>query len=1266
MAERIWTPAQSAAIHTRDKTLLVSAAAGSGKTAVLTERIIQSLTDEVDPADISRMLIVTFTRAAAAQLRQKISSALSKRLALDPGNAHLSRQLMMLGSAHISTIDSFYMDVVKQNFQASGLPPTFRMADEAELSALRREIMNETIDLMYAEEPAFSAVSDIFCDIRNETSLCTALLELAEHLDQYPESVDILARSAKELRDNGTRFLETPFGKVWLRTVTDFAKSGVFLFETTLRELQSEEQADKLERKYGERYREVLERCREILQTVETYEAELAEDIKEQMEECAKERTLLEEGEELDPDAENTDHLHSFHSHLLYAELRMRLTMPFDVETDKSRPKASEEFTKWRTLCDNFIKKWEKTAPVWGANDPISIVDSATDSARMLSVLHQTLTLYQKEYTAAKRGREIAEFSDISRAAYRMLVAADGSPTPLAKELSGNFDAIYIDEYQDVNAMQDATFRAIATERNRFMVGDIKQSIYRFRGAQPKVFADYRKSFAPLDRAGDAPEATVFMSNCFRCDENVIRFSNAVSGFLFSRTAESIGYTKEDDLVFSKDPQKSGSALCEVMLLEPLSSAARGEKLEGAVLEARMIAEEISQLLENGKKADGTPIRPGDIAILGRTATHFPHVTKELNARGIPVSDTSKQSFFENPEVLCTYSLLVAIDNPYRDVYFAAALRSPFFGVTLEEMVKVRNLTKGSLSLYESFVAAAGSEAIPSPLRDRIKDILTRLATYREKARTLPVDKLLRYLYRVTAAPTLAGYEQSGQGGTVRKANLNRLYEYARKFESGGFKGLYQFIRYVDNVMQSGAKLSQPEGNGDAVLLSTIHGSKGLEFPVCFLISAQTAFSRNDLTAPLLSDEHLGCALRLSNAGPFSRYDTFFRAAAEMELRRQSREEEMRILYVGMTRAIEKLYVTAALSGKAEKAQSKAQLQALPGIGELALEDNNYISWILAALERPDAKEFSRIRHVSEEALNKTIADRKERRRLQEERLEEESKDETPSDTLRENERKDMENVHAALGRFEFVYPFAHLTRLPAKLSVSKLSPIALDVYDSEGVPSATETEHEEAERLLHTFERRPVFGKKAPTAAQRGTATHEFLQFCDFARAEENGVENELARLVQERFLPPETSEAVRIDELKRFFESKFYHALKAAEKLRREVRFHIFLPAADFTADKEFAERLADERLAVQGVIDLFYTDAEGRLVLCDYKTDRLTPYELSHPEAAAKKLSERHGKQLSYYARALEEICGRAPERVLIYSLPLGEAVECQLPR
>ncbi|MBE6702922.1 MAG: hypothetical protein E7585_05885 [Ruminococcaceae bacterium] len=1217
--ERQWTPAQTMAIETKGRTLLVSAAAGSGKTAVLTERIIRALTDPEHPADISRMLIVTFTRAAANQLRQKISSALTQKLATDPGNAHLSEQLMLLGSARISTIDSFYLDVVKANFQAAGFPPSFRIANEEELVPARVEIMNDVIDQMYQSHPNFSVISDIFCDFKNEENLGRILVSVAEKLAKLPQNLEALLDTAEELERNGDKVLYTPFGKAWLAAILSAAQTGDTLFDATLQMIETEECAAALQVKYGAYFTEARDRCRAILQIGDRIKAK-----------------------DGDPGAR-------------YDDLRHLLLSPFATDIGSKRPKESPELKKRVILCKEFLKDiWKKQAPVWGANSKEEIAQSAALTAELLRLLYQTLSLYSEKVMAEKKSREMFEFSDISRAAYHLLVQKDDTPTPLAKEIAAQFDAVYIDEYQDVDAMQDATFRAIATRQNRFLVGDIKQSIYRFRGAQPTVFADYKKRFPLLENAPEnAQEATIFMSNCFRCDENVIRFSNAVSEFLFSRNAESIGYTTKDNLVFSKKKEKSGNAKCRVLVLEPLTSKERGYALEGAALEAKLIAREIKKLLNGGKKADGTPIKPGDIAVLSRNTSHFAMIVKELNRHGIPCNDISKQSFFENPEVLCMYSLLAAIDNPFRDIYLAATLRSPFFGFTLEDLVKIRAAGDRSLSLYEALCRAESAEKLSAELLAKIGDFQTRFAIYRDKARLLSVDKLLRYLYQDTAVLAFAGFEEDGKGHLTRKNNLMQLYEYARGFESGGFKGLYQFIRYVDNMMANGAEMPQSEGSADAVLFSTIHKSKGLEFPVCFLASTQGNAAKKDYGPAFLADEHIGCALRLSNAGPFSRYETFFRRAVEMDLARQNREEEMRLLYVAMTRAIEQLIVTAVPMAKNDTLMQRAELAALPHIGDMAI-GGSYLEWILAAIQDPTAADFVECAYLTEPMLDAAEADRQQV-----------TKSDRSEDTLSAKEapapNTDLEILKE---RFAFRYPYEHLAKLPAKLSVSRLSPTVLDVFDSNEAPAPTLTEQEDAERLLHTFDRTPLFGKKTPSAAEQGTATHEFLQFCDFAKAELD-VRAELNRLIEERFLSPETAQAVRVSELERFFESDFYRSLSAAATLYRETRFHIFLPAADFTEDPTFAEQLREEKLAVQGVIDLFYYNRSGELILCDYKTDRLTPYELSHPKAAAKKLSERHGKQLSYYAKALGEICGKTPDRVLIYSLPLGEAVELILP-
>ncbi|MBQ8341549.1 MAG: helicase-exonuclease AddAB subunit AddA [Clostridia bacterium] len=1199
-------------MNERGRTLLVSAAAGSGKTAVLTQRIIQILTEE--GGDISRFLIVTFTRAAAGELRTRISEALSAALAENPQNTHLSRQLMLLGGAHISTIDSFYLDLVRAHFQAADFPPAFRLADDAELEPLRREVMDETIDTMFEQEGDFACISDIFCNIRQESSLSVALIEVYEKLNKYPESIDILLRSAEEIEAGATDILATKFGEIWQKAVERYAKYGAWLMERALDVMTTEDSAQKLSDRLAPLYNEIREHCLAALEGIRAHD---------------------------------------------YDKIRREIGAELVNSTGRGGyPACSEAFKALRALAAEFRDVWRTEVLPLGVYSPEEIAETAAESAAVLRMLHTALKHYGESYRAAKQLREIAEFSDISRAAYRLLVAPNGETTPLAKEISESFDAIYIDEYQDVDAMQDATFRAIAKPDNRFMVGDIKQSIYRFRGAQPAVFAGYRKRFPLIEQApDDAKEAMIFMSDCFRCDKKIIDFSNTVSGYLFSHNAESIGYTAEDDLHHKKkrDTVVNEEPNCRVMVLNRAKNdeSEEGESPAALEVEANMIAQEIARLLNTEQKVDGSPILPCDIAVLMRSSSLAKPLARELAARGIPTNDTSQRRFFENPEVLCMYSLLVTVDNPFRDVYLAATLRSPFFGFTLDDLVTVRQHGDASLSLYESLLKAAEQLDQSDPIATKIRDFSTRLGVYREKARTLSVDKLIRYLYKDTHVMAFAGYEERENGTKMRRGNLRRLYEYARTFESGGFKGLYQFIRYVDNIMQNGTKMPAPDGEANAVSLITIHHSKGLQYPVCFVSGTGSILNSDDLKPQLLADEHLGCATKLCNAGPFSRTDTFYRKAIALEILRQNREEEMRVLYVAMTRAKERLYVTGAPRGQAANLMKRAALHAMPDAAFFATKGSSLLEWILTALEHHGAyAPFADVTVVDEEEITVNVAA---------ETADEAEFFEEPAIPT-DQEQREAELMKA---RFAFTYPYEHLTRLPAKLSVSKLSPTVLDVFDSDAAALQGAPDAEATERLLHTFDREPCFGKKELTAAQKGTATHEFLQFCDFENAEHNGVEAELARLISMRFLSPETADAVRVRELKAFFDSNFYRMMKSANELHRETRFHIFLPASQFTEDPLFAEQIKDEKLTVQGVIDLFFVDAKGELILCDYKTDRLSPEERRDPAVAARMLSERHGAQLAYYALALKEICGRRPDKILLYSLPLGEAVEAILP-
>ena len=1241
------TPEQQSAIKERSRTLLVSAAAGSGKTAVLTNRIIQSLLDGVK---ISDMLIVTFTRAAAAEMRTRIAKKLTEELAANPDNKNLKEQLMLLNSARISTIDSFYYDLVRSNFQAAGMPPTIRMAEDTELEPMRREEMNAAIDEMYGEFADFAEVADIFCSLRDEALLTDRMIELYEKLSKYSQRLALLKSTANELRSHADDPLATKFGKTWGAEIKAWATAGLGMYEKGL-ELLARESESAAYLKLLAAYTERSERCQTLLNALEAND---------------------------------------------YTAVCTAVTTPFETTFQYiSYKKFDEKLTDLQRSIGYFNTKWKDELTKWAAIPLSAVRDTALRTANTLDMLYELLRRYDEKYTAAKRLREIAEFSDISRAAYDLLVGPDFVPptdeaelirpfdgTPVARELAKSFKAIYIDEYQDVDAMQDTTFRAIATATNRFMVGDIKQSIYRFRGAQPRVFARYKRHLPAMsdDLPTDAP-ASIFMSDCFRCDENVIRFANAVSGYLFSHNAQSISYSAKDDLHFKKSPPKIKvgeeeveqtdykSPLCRVMFLQkPRKKSGESDDEDTAnthAEEARLVATEIHKLIGKQKKADGTLVRAKDVAVLMRSTRIAKPLAAELSARGIRVSDTSKQSFFENPEVLCMYSLLATVDNPMRDVYLAAALRSPFFGFTLQDLVALRSGADTSLSLYQAICAAAEHGISKPELAQKVGDFLTRLATYREKAQALPVDKLIRYLYRDTGVMAFAGFEESADSGTaVRRGNLRRLYEYARNFEMGGFKGLHQFVRYVDSVMENETKLPSPEGGEDAVSLITIHHSKGLEFPVCFVVGTGTQLNRDDTKPPLLCDDEMGCATQLCNAGAFSRTDTFFRQALAMDITRQNREEEMRVLYVAMTRAEEFLYVTGASCDNIENMQKDALKVSHPDAPFLATRSNSYMKWILAALARVDHSAFCTLDIIDTtgDACDVQVP--------------------VPCEDVKETHtvagdigsalpEASAEAVAFLKKRFTFDYPYAHLTRLPAKLSVSNLSPAALDVFyvpaegGAEGAAQPTATD-EEVQKLLKSFERKPQFDQKGFSAAEKGTATHEFLQFCDFQRVRRHGVRAELDELIARGYLAPDAKLAVRTYELDRFFESEFFAALarvteKHPENVYRETRFHISLPARDFTRIQDFANRLGEEQLTVQGVIDLFYIDEEGKLILCDYKTDRLTPRELQDPLAAAETLAKNHKTQLSYYAKALEGIYGKPPDKILIFSLHLGEAVE-----
>lgn len=1279
---REWTAAQKQAIENRDRTLLVSAAAGSGKTATLTERIIRTLTDPVQKGDISRMLVVTFTRSAAAELRDRISDALNRAIAEGGQNAHLSRQLLLLPGAHISTIDSFCLDLVRANAAQIGLSPAFRLADPTENTLLQRSVLERLIDECYegttdfCSGEEFCALVDCLTGTRGDGKLSDILLSLYEKTLGFARGTRVLTDMTGALVAAGEK---PPYDTPWGAYLRDRAKE---IIEAWIL-----------------RFREAIARLATNPDTAATYMHTLEEDV-------VRLRALL--------SALDVSYAAARHALLTYEKPKLA-----SLKADKKTEDAAEAqamrnafYTKAfkDKLTDRYFcyteEEWRTTLPRIGER---------------LRLLARLLDVFSDRVWEEKKRRNICSFNDLSHGALRLLTDEAGNPTPFAAEIGRSFDAVYVDEYQDVNEVQHRLFELIAGPRGRFMVGDIKQSIYGFRGAQPEIFAGIRRDFPNLDGAGDSPTAALSLSSNFRSLSPILDFTNLVFGRLMQAVGAHIGYREEEDALVPEraTPTEAPAPRVTVALFEKDPSAddkketnslhvaevdhegvadhdreadllsEEEEDVETVDAEARYVAREINGLLRSGRLIKDRPIRPGDIAIIMRRSAPAPLFQQALAAYGIRAEATSRQGFFVNPEILLALSLLNVVDNPRRDVHLAGVLRSPLYGFTMDELIAIRRTADSSdenrdCTLYEALCLYV----VSNPDFEKGRAFLDALARYRRMAEGQPVDRLIWQLYRETGLLALAGADKDGSPA-VRRANLMMLYDYARRFEASSYRGLYNFIAYINETIERGKSIEEGHpfsARTDTVSIMTIHQSKGLEFPICFLVDCGARFTRQDLTAPLLFHRELGCALKLRDSTGLVRIANPVYHAVSDAMLTSGIEEQMRVLYVALTRPRDQLYITATVKD-ACAAYEKAKRRTGPLVAEQAYACTSFADMLLTAAAGDDSFDllFPGECAAEDTRVSQSV----------------EKMAETASDPSPTGNAAVTETEAVLRDRFSYVYPYRHMGELPSKMSVSRLYPTALDESE-EVIPAApvlsqvTPTGEKVGTRMSPSGEDHPAVGPyvgdisagslyvddpdrpgedPAPdhryiprfmggvrdTAARAGTATHLFMQFCNFAHLQEVGAAAELTRLTERRFLSPEDAALVRLDEVEAFLRSPLLSALTGEGKLYRELRFHARLPAAAFTADPDKKLAYGDETVLVQGVMDGVLVRPDGEVWLFDYKTDRLTAYERAHPAAAAEKLCARHTMQLSYYAEACRDIFGRRPDRVMIYSLPLGDTVD-----
>lgn len=1178
MAERKWTREQQDAIDAREGTLLVSAAAGSGKTAVLVQRIIARITDPHTPGSIDRLLVVTFTRAAAQEMRERIAKRLAELLREDPNNDRLKRQQLLLPQAKISTVHSFCSELVRENFYKLNIPQDFRICEESEMTVLRGEAADEVLSAYHEEQDeVFDALSEAFSPGRDDFRLRNTLLNLYDFIRSHP------------------------FPERWLRQVAALYNPAQLVEETVW---------GKTLLSYGE---EVLSYCIQMLKSALALSEEDSILYDKFAPVLAAEKDQAERLKALAA-SRDWDKLSSGLQNASFSTLRAPKGYkddPLKIRIAAARDEAKETLKK---LAGSFVLTQEDCR------------EDLTRMAPLVEKLFECVLRFSKRLDEKKMEKKAADFGDLEHWAIRLLAEEDPEggfrPTKDAVVLSKRFDEIMVDEYQDTNEAQDLLFQALSQNgNNRFMVGDVKQSIYSFRQAMPRIFLRYREEFAPYDREKKNHPACVVLDKNFRSRQEVTDSVNFVFGQIMSAKIGDVEYTGTERLAAGAVyPAQPG---CETRL-DILDSSLCEEEEQAATLEGRHIAGIIREMMESGflvtENGVQRPARYRDFCVLLRSANKVaPFYAQEMAVCGVPAWAASVGGFFAAAEVALMLSLLRVVDNPMQDIPLLAVLMSPIYGFTPDDMADIR-LEDRSLPLYLAVVRHAEKDA-------RCAAFLQALERFRTVAASMPSDEFLNFLYEETGYRNLV---QTLPGGEGRLANLRLLHRYAKRYEGSGYNGLSGFIRFIDRLEKQKADLA-PAANGsegeDVVRIMSIHKSKGLEFPICIVAGCGRLFNREKDDA-LLHPE-LGLGVRLKAPDSPARFSTLPREAIRLELDRETMSEELRVLYVAMTRAKEKLILLATLKD-ADKTLGKlaAGLTKDEKLPEYTVRGATSLSdWLLScALRHPDGK-ILRDRAMAEEELVLRVPDYTpwDIRVL---------RPDAPTVSLVQEERILPQPDEALFVRLkqalDWQYPFAALADVPAKVSASGFA-----------------EEQAGGEEMAGSLSRPAFLSHKGMTPAERGTALHTYMQFARYEDACLNPGQ-ERQRLVEEGFLTKEQGDAVELLRVSKFFAGKLGKRILSSKNVMRETRFMAELPAKE--VKPELTGEMAEEPVVLQGVVDCIFEENDG-LVLVDYKTDRIR-----EPE----ELWKRYETQLKLYARAVSDMTGMRVKECLLYSFYLNRAV------
>lgn len=1209
-----FTPDQQKVIDLRDRNILVSAAAGSGKTAVLVERIVGMVTDEKNPVDIDRLLVVTFTNAAAAEMRERISAAINRKLSEMPGNVHLQKQAALLHNAQITTIDSFCLFLIRNNFNDIGLDPGFRIADEGELRLLKQDVLAELLEQQYQDRrQEFLSCVEYFTGGSNDKLLEEYIGRLYEFSMSYPWPEDWISQCMMDYKISDVTELEETS---WCHYLMEYIRA---MIEESIQDIDKAIAiAERPDGPYM--YGEMLEAEKEMLS-----------------------RLSAKEG------------LQSYYE-AFDAIIFGRLSSKKDDSVNPLCRKQVQEIRK------GIKSRLEGIKETYLVHSPEQVVARMEKAAPNVEELLKLVLLYKEMLDERKRRDNVIDFHDMEHFALQILLnkQEDGSvcASPAAMEYRQFFKEILIDEYQDSNLVQELLLKSISGEEdgqfNRFMVGDVKQSIYKFRLARPELFMEKYNVYSKEDSSCQR----IDLHKNFRSRHQVLDSVNDLFAQIMGSQLGGVEYDDEAALYpgaeFPEPDNEAYKTEYVVIGKDDQSHLSTREQ------EAAGIAQKIRKLHSDFKVTDKETgelrqVKYSDIVILLRTTSGWAEEFKGvLEKEGIPAYVASRTGYFQAVEIKVLLQLLHVLDNPLQDIPLYGTMKS-FFGGFSEEEVAVIRAKDRTVPLYELLERCQedSENTENTENAEKVRNFLAWISKYRRKTAYTPIHKLIQdiltdtgYLDYVTARP----------GGEQRRANVEMLLTRAAAFESTSYYGLFHFLRYVQQLEKYEVDYGEADvldENADVVRIMSIHKSKGLEFPVCFVAGLSKRFNMQDTSGRLIADVDMGIGVDYIDSQLRIQSKTLKKSAVALKMRQDALGEEMRVLYVAMTRAREKLILTAVVPNLEKFESELEQQREFTNVGanekipfSVLAGASSYLDFVFPCLTEVELLSPEQLLQMD---VKEVVQEFSRKRKLM------------------DAESGNKELMTALSSKFDRTYSYQYLSGLFVKTTVSELKKRAMhnlpnqsmdEVGISEGGQSGMKVEQAFTKELFEEQEIVPyipsfVADKEGMSGTDRGSAYHKVMELLDLEAvriatdpAEE--VEHQLDIFVKEEMLTKPWRDSIAIRKLVTFFQSDLAERMCRADtsgKLYREQPFVIGLAANKL--DKQFPP---SEQVLIQGIIDVYFEE-DGKIVVADYKTDAVkTPEELV----------KRYQVQLDYYGEALTRLTGKEVAQKVIYSFALGREI------